>query len=173
MTKDDFFENMILPKYKAEVVARYDKIQSEASDYANGKKLEEKGKSFIRAVYIPPIALGLSLVISIITLGKNMLFILLHILGPCLLWLGLSNPMERIKRLYIYTGFWLIYAIGTGYFLHSYSNPYVETLAYKKYHDAAYDRAPVMTMAIDGIVRAQPSIYIAGRAIEDLFEKLE
>lgn len=164
MTKDDFFENIILPKYKSEVVARYDKIQSEAPEYKNGGKKEEDGKAYVRGVYIPPIALGLSLIIALLTLGKNMMFIITHIFIPIGYKAGLNRGV--VKQKYIYASFWTIYSVCVAWFIYTHSNPYVQSNAYKKYHDAAYDKNPAITLVIDGIVRAQPTIYKIGKYIE-------
>ena len=46
-------------------------MRAEAPLYANGQVLQEKGKNFIRAAYIPAVALVLSLLIVMLTLARG------------------------------------------------------------------------------------------------------
>jgi hypothetical protein len=71
MSENDFFKNIVLPQHKQMAVKMLDEIEAEKLLYANGQSLEEKGKDFVRALYIPIISLIVSLMVVMLTLMRG------------------------------------------------------------------------------------------------------
>ena len=155
MERKFFIEKYILDGYRAKVVEFFDKIESEAPNYANQKSLNEKGKNYIRAIYIPPIAIGLSLVIVFITIGKNLLFVIYSIY-----YFTINNAdIPYFLRKVAYISFWLLYIFMSFIFIKNLENQYIQNTTYKIYYKEADKTAPMTTLMLDGIIKLQPIIY--------------
>ena len=72
MDEAAFAETYTLPKLRENMRGTLDQLAREAPLYANGQDLEAKGKNYIRAVYVPAIALLLSLLIVTLTLMRGL-----------------------------------------------------------------------------------------------------
>ncbi len=161
LNRPDFMKQYVLPEYKAKVVKYFDDIEKEAPDYANKEKLSEQGKNYVRAVYIPPIALGLSLLIVALTIGKNIIFI-----GSSIIYVFMRKkqiPKYISTIAYIVT--WLGFIGITSTFINQSENFYTKNRTYKKYYEEGMQKHPTITLSLDAIIRIQPSIYIYGNTV--------
>ena len=161
MDKEQFVNKYIIDEYRAKVVDFFDSIEAEAPNYANKKHLSEKGKNYVRAVYIPPIAIGLSLFIVFLTIGKNIIFI-----GYSLLYLPTKyiNIWSSIGKI-AYIAAWAGYIFISSNFIKDLKNPYIENITYKTYYAEASRVSPLVTLSLDTIIRIQPTICRFGQRI--------
>jgi hypothetical protein len=74
--KDQFHKKMLKPTISKEMSDYKKEFTVDPSTYADGEENEEKGKDYIRAIYIPPIALFFTLLFSLLSLSKIPLRIL-------------------------------------------------------------------------------------------------
>jgi hypothetical protein len=70
LSKDDFTEQVIMPKNEASIRQWIEKAKNRSIDLGDGGSREEEGRQFVRALIVPPIALILSLFFSLLTLAK-------------------------------------------------------------------------------------------------------
>jgi hypothetical protein len=70
LSKDDFTEQVIMPKNEASIRQWIEKAKNRSVDLGDGGSREEEGRQFVRALIVPPIALILSLFFSLLTLAK-------------------------------------------------------------------------------------------------------
>lgn len=69
-SKQDFHDKMLFPSILHEMTSYGKTFDVEEKEYAEGGAKEEDGKNYIRAVYIPPVALFFTLMFSLISLSK-------------------------------------------------------------------------------------------------------
>ena len=70
LSKDDFTTYVVMPKNEESVKQWVTNAKNRHVDLADGGQHEEEGRQFVRALIVPPIALGLSLFFSLLTLAK-------------------------------------------------------------------------------------------------------
>jgi len=158
MSENDFREKYIMPMNREVADAALEGIRDEAPSYANRQELAEQGKDYIRVLYIPAIALCLSILIVVITIGRFLTATATNALKNA----RMLNFMTRRQRNIIRPVCWaayLVLALGLPY---QWSNPYTSTAAYQKYLRLAREKAPVTAQLLDWVVHVQPIIYRAG-----------
>ncbi len=152
----DFVDTYIKPMSDKVADKAIAKIKMDAPDYANGAKLSAAGKDFVRALYIPVIALCISLTIVVLTIAKNLM-----LLSAALVERHVRlTPWQKRGLKPVLMAFFLFVAILLPY---ARANVPVAGAAYQAYHRIATARAPVRAAVLDWIVRVQPVIYRAGR----------
>jgi len=166
LNKKEFSETYMMDEYRARAVKYFDNIIVEAPLYANGLKKSQLGKDFIRALYIPPIALGLSLVIVALTLGKNIIF-----LGGKIgrKYLNSNLYLGRGVR-FIPLASWIVFIAICGAFVQTRHNEYTKTQAYQLYYKRAHQASPAVANSLDAIVRVQPFMYRQGALVIETLE---
>ncbi len=70
MSESDFKKKYIVPINRNIADKTLENIKNEEPSYANRQELAEQGKDYIRVLYIPAIALCLSIMIVVITIGR-------------------------------------------------------------------------------------------------------
>jgi hypothetical protein len=162
MSEADFIKKYVEPINKKIALDALEKIRTEAPSYANGQKLEEQGKDYIRVLYIPVIALSISLIIVVLTIGRNLVN---AVCWGCEKW----QPQPR----FLYGRQKLVRPVSWGIFLlvvlclpYWSRNPYLNSDAYQKYYHLAQRTAPETTRILDWVARVQPVIYRIGNALQ-------
>lgn len=167
MSRQEFIRKHVWPRYEGKLQDYFTEIEGEAPDYANRKQMSKQGKDYVRAVFIPPIALGLSLLISLLTLGKNAIFLLSYA-GRYLFkqdeWTGKTATVY-------YSAAWGIFFAAFFYFVSICHNPYTDKETYQRYHRAVSERSAAMAIVLDAIIRVQPTIYTPGAWLDKTFQK--
>jgi hypothetical protein len=138
--------------------AALEKIRSEAPLYENGKELSKQGKDYVRVLYIPAIALCLSLMIVVSTIGRNLVNAACRIIEKRRL--AKSRP-EAVRPLC-----WAVFLVLIFILPYLWPNPYTAGAAYRKYYHLARQGAPVSARLLDWIVHMQPVIYRAGALLQ-------
>lgn len=162
MTEEEFMKTKVVPKNREIVQDALKEMRSEAPHYANGQMLEEKGKNYVRAAYIPAVALVISLIIVLLTLARG--------IAAGLAWLEERGqffpdmPYRHLMRVGAMTTVVLFMMVGPYLF----PNPYTSAEAYKKYLGFAKERNVVTAAVLDWAIHIQPFIYQPGGAIRSI-----
>ncbi len=166
MDEGAFAETYTLPKLREKMRGTIDELTREAPLYANGEALADKGKDYIRAVYIPAIALLISLLIVTLTVMRGVnaaLRLSLQVLGetgvPWLRRQGLSG--QRHMRHAIMAVLFAIIALGP-FML---SNTYTQSRVYQVYVAEAQRQNIVTATLLDWAIHVQPIVYGAVRPL--------
>lgn len=166
MTEKAFSETYTLPKIREEMRGSLDQLQREAPLYANGASLEDKGKDYIRAVYIPAIALLISLLIVTLTVMRGVnagLRLGMQAMGDAgVAWLkhqGLAG--QRRIRHAIMAAMFAVMAI-VPFML---SNTYTQSKVYQVYVAEARQTNLVTATLLDWAIHVQPIVYGAVRPL--------
>jgi hypothetical protein len=158
MTPDAFFNKYVLPRYKEVATRAIDGIEGEKHLYATGEELEEKGKDYVRAVYIPAIALVISLLVVVLTVLRW------SVAGITLLLKKLRVRQWGGRVLYETCRVAAVAAAVAGLATapYAYPHPYAEGGAYQRYMTGARQKYPEMASVLDWAIHAQPIIYRIG-----------
>lgn len=160
MSPDAFAEKYTLPQLRRQMHSSAERMEKEAPLYANGESLENEGRGYIRAVYIPAIALLLSLLIVSLTLLRGLNAGLRHGLQAAgqngNRWLahrGL-NGQRRMRRA-------TMAVIAGVFFLGPFllSNSYTQSPTYHVYVAQARAENTVTATLLDWAIHVQPVIY--------------
>lgn len=165
MSEDDFVKNHLLPKNREVVDSALQEMQAEAPLYANGQMLEEKGKDYIRAAYVPALALIISLVIVLLTLVRGLAAVLVMLEDRRKFFPDHPPGVMRAGVMGI-----VVMLLMFGPYI--VPNAYTSTSAYKKYLGFAHDRNVVTAALLDWTIHMQPLLYGTGSAIRAAGEKV-
>lgn len=164
MSEEAFSETYTMPRLRAHLRGAMDQMEREAPLYANDQPLAEKGRDYIRAVYIPAIALLISLLIVTLTVlrGVNALLrIGLQALGEQgVAWLkrrGLSG--QRRLRHGVMAVLFAVIAFGP--FMTA--NSYTQSRVYQVYVAEARRTNAATATLLDWAIHVQPVVYGAVR----------
>lgn len=159
MSKDEFFHDIILSYYKESAVNIFDSIEAEKHLYGENRSMAEKGRNYVRAVYIPAIALVVSLFVVSITLLRGWI--------ACVEW-SLKRMRTRVPRS-AFRGLraGAIAASVLMFVLVPYSQPntYAGGKLYRQYLHGAAAQYPVMAYTLDWALHVQPLVYKAGNTL--------
>lgn len=167
MSPDVFFKKMILPRYRQILDNMLGDIEAEKQQYANGQPLAEKGKDYARAVYIPAVALIISLMVVILTLLRWWNIMVRAGLGALMRRRWLPTYM----RLPVQAAMVGVFIAGIVFVPRFMPNPYAGA-TYEKYRDNAVAQAPVMARILDWAIHTQPAVYRLGSPIRDVLDRL-
>lgn len=167
MDQAAFTQKYILPTLRKKVTDELAQMQKEAPLYANGQMLESKGRDYVRAVYIPAIALLLSLLIVTLTVlrGINAAMRLgfeAWAADRPKSWLALQGPRERRHlRHTVIAALVLMLAIGPYVF----PNDYTQSRVYEVYLYGARQENIVTATLLDWAIHMQPMVYALVRPL--------
>lgn len=164
MSEDDFRKKYIVPVNRQIADKTIEDMKSEAPSYANRQELAEKGKDYIRVLYIPAIALCLSIMIVVITIGRYATSVATDATKKAKMFRGLTRRQRNMIR----PGYWVVYLTLAAILPYQWPNPYISTKAYQKYYHLARAISPVKTQLLDWVVHVQPIIYRAGAVMPDI-----
>lgn len=166
MSEEEFIRTQVLPTNSEMIDSVLQEMKAEAPLYENGQILEEKGKNYIRAAYIPAVALVLSLVIVLLTLARG-IAAGIHLLEEH----GRFFPQVEMPSVVMRMGVMAVVVlfIIVGPYLGN--NAYTSAEAYRKYLGFARERNVVTASVLDWAVHMQPFIYGPGGAIRSAGEK--
>jgi hypothetical protein len=167
LNREQFVQKYIIPEYRSEAIKYFDEIKKEGPEYANGQRLANQGKDYVRAMFIPSIALGLSLFIAILTIGKNIIFLLSYLFKFSYFALGGAAEKFRRAETGFYTLAWGIFALLFSLLVVFSHNVYTENETYKLYYQRVAERSKPIAVGLDTIVRMQPIIYGQGQKVVD------
>lgn len=160
MSETAFAESYTLPKLRDKMRGAADQLQREAPLYANGEMLENKGKDYIRAVYIPAIALLISLLIVTLTVMRGINAVVrlcMQAMGDGgVTWLrrqGLSG--QRRLRHALMAALFAVIAIGP----FALTNSYTQSPVYQAYVIEAQRENIVTATLLDWAIHVQPIVY--------------
>jgi len=157
MPESEFMQRYIVPMNEKASREALEKIRSEAPLYANGEKLSKRGKDYVRVLYIPAIALCLSLLIVVLTVGRNL------VNAAC--WIvekrGIAKSRQNAVRPLCRAVFLALVLV----LPYLWPNPYTESAAYRKYYRLARQGSLPPALLLDWTVHMQPVIYRAGKHI--------
>jgi hypothetical protein len=162
MSEDDFRKKYIVPINRQIADKTLEDMKNEEPSYANRQELAEKGKDFIRVLYIPAIALCLSIMIVVITIGRYATAVATDATKNA--FKGLTRRQRNIIRPF----YWVVYMAFVLTLPYKWPNPYISTKAYQKYYHLAITQAPVTAQLLDWVVHVQPIIYRAGAFMPDI-----
>jgi len=158
MSEGDFKKKYIVPINRQIADETLKNIKDEAPSYANRQELAEQGKDYIRVLYIPAIALCLSIMIVVITIGRYVTALATDATKKAKLFSGLTRRQRNIIRPF----YWAVFLTLALVLPYKWPNPYISTAAYQKYYHFARTRYPVTAQLLDWVVHVQPIIYRAG-----------
>lgn len=167
MSPDVFFKRMIMPRYRQILDDILGDIEAEKQQYANGQPLAEKGKDYARAVYIPAVALIISLMVVILTLLRWWNIMVRAGLGA----LMRRHLLPSYMRLPVQAVMIGVFVAGIVFVPRFMPNPYAGA-TYEKYRDNAIAQAPVMARILDWAIHTQPAVYRLGSPIRDVLDRL-
>ena len=160
MSESAFGETYTLPKLRDKMRGAADQLQREAPLYANGEMLESKGKDYIRAVYIPAIALLISLLIVTLTVMRGInatLRLAMQAMGDAGIGFfkrqGLSGQ-RRIRHAAMAALFAVI-----AIWPFTLSNSYTQSRVYQVYVAEAQRENIVTATLLDWAIHVQPIVY--------------
>lgn len=161
MDQTAFTQKYILPAVRKKVTEEIAQMQKEAPLYANGQMLESKGRDYVRAVYLPAIALLLSLLIVILTVlrGINAAMRLgfeaaaQHRKKS---WLAQEGPRGRRHLRHTIVAM-LLFVLALGPYL--VPNDYTQTRVYEVYLLGARQQNIVTATLLDWAIHMQPVVY--------------
>lgn len=167
MAPEDFFNRMIMPKYREILDKMLGDIEKEKTLYANGEPLAEKGKDYARAVYIPAVALIISLMVVILTMFRwwNAL------VKSALASLMRRHKLPAMMRMPVQAGMAAVFIAGIVFVPRFMPNPYAGA-TYERYRDEAVRRAPVVARALDWAIHTQPAVYRLGSPVRSVLDRL-
>jgi len=167
LSRQEFARKYIVPEYEREAVKHFDQIREEAPQYANYARLAEQGKDYVRAVFIPAIALGLSLLIALITVAKNLIFLMSYVFKFFYLLLGGKRiRLKRAENIY-HIAAWFVFSVLFTLFVMFSRNAYTENKTYQLYYTRVAEHSKPIAVGLDIVVRVQPTIYGYGKKIVD------
>ncbi|MBI3441906.1 MAG: hypothetical protein HY052_08960 [Proteobacteria bacterium] len=165
MSESDFMRGYTVPLNQKISYDTINKIRNEAPAYANGQGLESKGKDYVRVLYVPAIALCISLIIVVLTIGRNL------VNAAC--WsfqkTGLRNNRLKRWRNIVRPASWGVFLILACILPYAWTNPYLDNPAYQTYYQLAKEKAFGTTLVLDWVAHMQPTIYRAGQFLQAIF----
>lgn len=167
LSREQFIQQYVIPEHRAEAVKYFDEIKKEGPEYANGKRLSSQGKDYVRALFIPSIALGLSLLIAIVTIGKNIIFLLSYLFRFLYFVSGGSAEKFRFAENGFYAAAWGIFTVLFSMLVTFSHNVYTENETYKLYYRRVAESSKPVAVSLDMIVRIQPVVYKRGQKLVD------
>lgn len=157
LDREKFIENVIAPDIKRRAAVYVSRMEEQAKNFANGKRLEAQGKEAVRFIYIPSIALFISLSLVMLTLARC------FITAARLIWRhkypNAAPSPQRLAAAWCAVGAILIC------FPYIAGSRTAQTESYQTFLHRSFDRAPVTSALIDWTMRAQPIIYSAGKSL--------
>ncbi len=144
MSEDAFAENYSLPQLRENLRGTIGQLEREAPLYANAEVLAGKGKDYIRAVYLPAIALLLSLLIVTLTVLRGI---------NAVLRLGFP-ARRRLRQGAMAAVFALVSIVPL-----TLSNSYTKSQAYQVYVAEARRENIVTATLLDWAIHIQPVVY--------------
>lgn len=167
MTPDAFFKKMILPKYREILDKMLGDIENEKERYANGEELAEKGKDYARAVYIPAVALIISLCVVILTMLRWWNILVRNVLAVLMRHHLLPSQL-RVPAQVLLAACFIGCIVVVPRFM---PNPYAGA-TYERYRDEAIARAPAMARVLDWAIHTQPAVYRLGTPIRMMLDRI-
>ena len=161
MSEAEFKDHYIVPAKNKKLDEALKKISDEAPGYANGQPLEEWGKNYIRALYIPAIALTLSLVIVMLTLGRY--FVTLGCMAMDKIGF-LAARFPQKARVPFLAALFLIVMTAAAYTL---PNAATSNPAYHKYLGYAVESFFPTALVLDWVNHVEPVLHFMGRWIAE------
>lgn len=157
LTREDFIKNIVVPDIKRRAARHIHEMEEEGKQFANGEKLERQGKEAIRFIYIPSIALFISLFLVVLTLARCLITALR------LVWRRFNpDAAPSPRRL---AAAWVVVAAAIAGFPYIAGSRTAQSESYQQFLQHSFERAPVTSALIDWTMRAEPIIYSAGKSI--------
>ena len=158
LSESEFMQNYIIPLNEKISYDALEKIREEAPFYANGEKLAEQGKDYIRVLYIPAIALCVSLIIVVLTIGRNLVSAVCRGVEKSGVFRRLTAGRQNALR----PACWGVFLALVFILPYLWPNPYTASAAYRKYYHLAREKSPPAAILLDWVVHMQPVIYRVG-----------
>lgn len=168
MSRDNFSEKYTLPQLRDQMRGTVERMEQEAPLYANGAALQADGQAYIRAVYIPAIALLLSLLIVALTFMRGLNAALRHGLQAAgshgFVWLQRRGIKGQNKMRLMVMGTVAAVCMMGPFVL---SNSYTQSPTYAVYVAQAREQNMVTATLLDWAIHVQPLIYSLVRPFSD------
>ncbi|MDP2205982.1 MAG: peptidoglycan-binding domain-containing protein [Alphaproteobacteria bacterium] len=157
LTREEFVANVLVPDIKRRAAAYVRETELQGRKFANGESLEAAGKEAVRFIYIPSIALFISLFLVMLTAARCL------IMGARLSWRHLY-PDARPSPLRLAAA-WAAVVVVIASFPYIAGSRTAQSESYQAFLHKSFERAPVTSVVIDWTMRAQPIIYSAGKSL--------
>jgi len=157
MTREQFVENVLAPDIKRRAATYVRETEQQARKFANGESLEADGKEAVRFIYIPSIALFISLFLVVLTSARCL------IASVRLGWRRLY-PAARPSPLRL-AGAWVAVIVVIAGFPYVAGSRTAQSESYQAFLHKSFEKAPMTSLVIDWTMRAQPVIYSAGKTL--------
>jgi hypothetical protein len=157
MTREEFAENVLAPDIRRRAAAYVRETEQQGRKFANGESLEAAGKEAVRFIYIPSIALFISLFLVVLTLARCL------VTAVRLCWRRMY-PAAPGSRLRLAVSWIAVIAVIAG-FPYAAGSRTAQSDSYQAFLHKSFEKAPVTSLVIDWTMRAQPIIYSAGKSI--------
>ena len=157
MTRDEFTENIIVPDIKRRAAAFIREMEQQGKKFANGESRESTGKEAVRFIYIPSIALFISLFLVVLTLARCL------ITAARLAWRHLypDAPPSPLRL----SAAWAVVIVVIAGFPYIAGSRTAQSESYQEFLQTSLRRAPVTSSLLDWTMRAEPIIYSAGKSL--------
>ncbi len=157
MTREEFTENVIVPDIKRRAAAFIREMEQQGKKFANGESREAAGKEAVRFIYIPSIALFISLFLVVLTLARCL------ITAARLTWRHFypDAPPSPLRL----AGAWGVVVLVVAGFPYVAGSRTAQSESYQAFLHASLERAPVTSALLDWTMRAEPVIYSAGKSL--------
>lgn len=155
LSQKDFTEEIMIPQNTKIIMDMLAEMQKDAESYGNGQPLAEDGKEYVRAAYVPAIALGLSLFILILTLAKNSS----ALLNIVMVRTGAPEALRSGVTVVVWgVAVWLV-----AFLPWRIDGPGDHSGTYAHIQEMVQDEHKAAGVAIDWTLRMQPSVYRLGQ----------
>lgn len=161
LSREEFIENVVAPDIRRRALTYIARMEERAKQFANGERLEEQGKEAVRFIYIPSIALFISLFLVVLTLARC-------IITAARLYWRHKYPDAAPSPLRVAVA-WVAAGILLAGFPYVAGSRTAQSASYQSFLHKSFDRAPVTSALIDWTMRAEPIIYSAGKSLLDVF----
>ena len=168
MSEKEFHELVLKPQLIKKVNKEVERLQYESQEFASGGEREAEGKAMLRSVIVPPIALFISLLMTIITVGKNgIAFSGLLMRSPGLRKLPASVTVFS-KWAFTTATALVIFVIPF-----TVSNSFADSKAFKYFLDEYKQVSPVWSYTTEWVMRMEPLIYPIDSKVPLALEQLK
>jgi len=166
MSEAEFKRRVIEPATKHAIELEVRQLTEGARDFANGKPREEEGKSYMRAVIVPPIALFFSLFFGLLTLGKTGYAMLAMVMDSRPVATRVPRQASRAIKGAVLACVMALLLL-TPFFT---TNKFVSSSAFGYFMATAEaESSTAERLFSQYAMRIQPLVYPAGKALASLF----
>ena len=151
-SRSELRRRVLEPRVEARIEREIRALEAGTSDFADGGPRADEGKAAAQLAFVPPLALGASLTLGLLTLVKN---------AASLVMIPLSGARVQLRYL-VQGGVWLVGLVGIALAPFQVSNAFSDSDAFAAAVEAFADESPRAATAAEFVQRIQPVAYPVG-----------